>query len=269
MSIKYERAPVYEVVAELRWLPMGAAPAQQLSSIVNVAFTDGGALESFYMRFAAMLFGKGFEQTERVIPPGFLTPTHQVALRVRNSKLSSPVLYQVGPGVFTSNALAPYDGWDSFSAFTTDGIATMLAARPEAERDAPISHMEVRYMNAFSDVQMKGLTPSQFMQNVLGFASPVPAAIAKVATAPVQGLQFTFQVPVADDLILAMMVIDGKFVSGGTGQALGMNLGVISQAKIAPTVEAISAVLDRAHRAAHDFFESLINPIRHELLPKE
>src|SRR5258708_40179579 len=62
-DISFERAPVIEIIAELRWLP-APQPRNALTAGINIVTGP----EEFFKRFGSEAGKRGFSQSERIIP---------------------------------------------------------------------------------------------------------------------------------------------------------------------------------------------------------
>lgn len=119
MSATFENAPLVEIIAEIRWNPQ-MVPLQTVSghgpAAAPVMALNTNAFDEFFMRFGGEVYQKGFEQSERLVPSGFPMMLFQPVYRYRKSaSADASVLYQVGPGLFSANAIPPYKSWDTFS----------------------------------------------------------------------------------------------------------------------------------------------------------
>src|SRR5262245_7349847 len=119
-NISFKKAPVVELVAELRWAPSGddALPAG------NVTLAFGNQAEEFFQRFGNSVAKLNFTQTEKLIPAGLPPPWHHVAWRSRNPNDVNKLL-QVGAGIFSANALQPYRRWREFEPTIELGVKAL------------------------------------------------------------------------------------------------------------------------------------------------
>src|SRR5258708_14138092 len=103
MSLTFARAPLKEIVVELRWGPSQLTlQGQQQPGIPLLIPTLGGSkLDEFFMRLGSRLHQQGFQAVERLLPPGF-TMLHQPVYRYRKAAdpSPSPLLCRAGDGRF-------------------------------------------------------------------------------------------------------------------------------------------------------------------------
>src|SRR5258706_4086184 len=151
-DISFERAPVIEIIAELRWLP-APQPRNALTAGINIVTGP----EEFFKRFGSEAGKRGFSQSERLIPIDSGYVWQSAAWRFRPiGDLGS--LWQVGLGLFSANALQPYSRWTEFRPTVELGVATLLATRPAEEAMQPFAVINLRYLNAFSGELLGGKT---------------------------------------------------------------------------------------------------------------
>ncbi len=116
----FEKPPLIELIAELRWLPAGVpagsenALQQQMPAALFAGL--GRSSEQLYMRFAGLMGARGFLHSERLIPVGFPTLPFQPVYRYSKAgtKPGEPV-FQLGGGVFTAHVTPPYKSWMIFA----------------------------------------------------------------------------------------------------------------------------------------------------------
>ena len=122
-STVYKKAPLVEMVAEVRWdlAPLAAVPNAALDP-----FHDSlkGALTT-------ELAKGGFSLVEELVPAEvpreFLAG--QVVTRYRKSASEWPII-QLGPGVFTVNVDASYSGWATFRPYLELAFNALVSSHP-------------------------------------------------------------------------------------------------------------------------------------------
>lgn len=140
----FAKAPLVEIVAELRWQPSGQ-PLQLTQAgggagISPAVFIGDTTLEEFFLGFASHVNQLGFPRAERLVPSGVpLMPFRPVWRFRRSDNESAGVLYHIGPGLFSANAIPPYRSWRDFSPVVKSGVEALLKTRVESEKDAPFS----------------------------------------------------------------------------------------------------------------------------------
>src|SRR5262245_8686023 len=174
-NISFKKAPVIELVAELRWAPSGDGAM----AAGNVTLSLGTHAEEFFQRFANLVANAGFTQGERLVPSGVPLLVHHVAWRFRNP-VDANKLLQVGPGIFSANALQPYRRWRDFEPTIELGVKALLESRSPNETDQAFSSASLRYINAFSGHLLGGKQPAAFINDVLGFKQTLPTPISSL-----------------------------------------------------------------------------------------
>jgi uncharacterized protein (TIGR04255 family) len=174
-NISFKKAPVIELVAELRWTPAG----DDAMAAGNVALALGTQAEEFFQRFGNAVASDGFTQAERLVPSGVPLLVHHVVWRFRKPGDPNKLL-QVGPGLFSANALQPYRRWREFEPTIALGVKALLASRAGNETDLPFNSASLRYINAFSGDLLGGKGPAAFISDVLGFKQSMPTPISSL-----------------------------------------------------------------------------------------
>src|SRR5712692_4130655 len=141
MSLTFAKAPLLEIVVELRWVPPQITlQVQQQQGVVPLVIPTLGSskLDEFFMRLGGRLHQQGFLAVERLLPPGF-SMLHQPVYRYRKAAdpSPSPVLCQAGDGLFSVHGVPPYHSWEKFYAVVENGIRALLDARDSAQKDLP------------------------------------------------------------------------------------------------------------------------------------
>ncbi|RYH28896.1 MAG: TIGR04255 family protein, partial [Alcaligenaceae bacterium] len=176
MSLTFDVAPLVEIIAEVRWSDptafMVPGPLMGLSQPSN-------ATDEFFMRFGGRAYGSGFQRAERLVPPGFPVPIGQVVYRYRppedfHDEMARSALWQVGPGVFTANAVPPYRSWVEFSPLVRAGLEVLFETRPADVRNSPVSSVSLRYVDAFNHDLIGDSTFEKFLAEKLGFQVLLP-----------------------------------------------------------------------------------------------
>lgn len=254
-DVSFKIAPVVELIAELRWLPADMPPPVE----GHLTFAVGNDGAEFGMRFSNEVFRAGYSQAERVVPANFPVPLHQVVWRFRKPGDAGSLL-QVGAGVFSANALRPYRRWKDFRPTVQLGIAGMLAARPAADKAVPISALSLRYMNAFSDTLLKGHSPQDFLRDVLGLKTELPAGIASRADPALPtSSNSSFLVPLAGTKKTMSVNFGDGMVDGKPAAIYDVTVGETTPI---PADEAsIMAALDGSRNVIHACFLAMTKPL--------
>jgi uncharacterized protein (TIGR04255 family) len=267
MSITFAKAPLVELIAELRWIPQGSTaleptvPPQQ--TMMPTIFFGGTKQEEFYMRVGGVLHKHGFNRSERLMPAGLPFVLHQPVYRFRSeTEDRASVVYQVGYGIFSVHGVPPYHSWAKFLPFVKTGIEVLLESRADADAKQPFAQGTLRYIDFFGEEMMKGRDIPSFMSQVFGFSTTLPAALAKVASSKeVKSLYTKVVLPIkVGDL--SVSVGDGKF---NNQAGILLDTTASSSAEIAPELGAIMTMFDSAHDVTHNMFLELTKPL-HELM---
>lgn len=262
-----ENAPLVELIAELRWNPLRAPEGQVQAGGLGPTFvaTNPNQFDQFFMQFAGAIHGAGYTQAERLVPPGFPIMGQQPVYRFKEAAQgSTSSLYQVGPGVFTANAVPPYESWTQFGPVVEKGVRALLRARLREEADAPFFATNLRYIDAFGPALTEGRDIGRFVKEVLGIDLAIPKALTQhlqSGSAAKPSLQF--QIPMANGMLMTLSIGEGA-VNGQ--MAILMDTSVATTIDVQPNVEAVMAAFNHAQASISDSFLKLIGPILH-LMP--
>lgn len=261
MSATLQNAPLVELIAEIRWrgalevmYPFGEGPA---------LVTNAKALEEFYTRFGSHPNVMEFSQHERLVPveaPAFM---HQSVYRFK--KLNDEAcMYHVGPGVFSTNAIPPYQSWDKFAPVIKRGIEALLAARLEAESDQPFMAVSLRYIDLFGHELIDGKSSAEFIRDILGLRVAIPEALTEHCSNERDIKPFLqLQIPLKDAVIMSLSVGEGVAVNR---PGVIMDTSITTTVETSASIEAVMQALNNAHVILDSSFRKLIEPIKH-LMP--
>ncbi len=269
MTVTFGNAPLVEIIAELRWNPQ--PPPSQIAGGGNtpmaVMSVNTNALDEFFMRFGGEVYQQGFQRAERVVPTGFPFMLFQPVYRYRKATdLDAAVLYQAGAGMFSANAIPPYQSWDAFSPTVEAGIEAMLKTRSEAETAIPFSSISLRYLDAFGPNFTQGRDIGAFVRDVLGIKLDLPEGLSK-HVASGQSVKPAIQ--------LSLPLPNGMTMNVGIGEGMVNNeVTIIMDTTVGTTVEtapdkasAMSA-LNAARAVIHEMFFDLTKPIEGLMQPR-
>lgn len=265
MATTLGKAPLVELVAELKWVPAlttaqgdGGAPVMIPASLV-----DPSAAELFFTKFGGAIYQHGFKVVERLMPQGMILPPDQMVYRYRQADTGAPpVLLQIGTNQFSANALPPYTTWDEFRPWVEKGVKALMEVRPE---QAPFQ-VALRYIDAFRKDITEGRDATEFLSSVLGIKLELPKAYLRHAVKDGKvksAVQFT--VPLEG---MSMIVKAGDGVAGGEPVAV-IDTQVSMSGQVAPKVEGVMEAFDKARKTIHDSFFELVEPIMKNLEPKK
>ncbi|MGY8811456.1 MAG: TIGR04255 family protein [Pseudomonadales bacterium] len=263
---RYRNAPLVEVIVELHWNSGSDSPFAGAPTGIPAQFPifDSSSFEKLLSRFNEKLGQNGGVHSERLIPSGFPLMGGQVAHRLRRSP-NAAELYQLGPGVFTANAVPPYDSWSAFTPFLEEGISMLLSSRPENEQQTPFSNISLQYIDAFNESVVRGASPSEFIKNDLGFVLSTPDALEELKE-PGHPIKYNFQLntPIRDGLLLSLSVGEG---SANGSSAVVVHTNIQAASPIAPDINSILATLKLAQKVQNKIFQSMIVNIADRLEP--
>lgn len=267
MSRPRENAPLVELIAELRWevVPEPGSSTQIPSGPTLIAAQ--GKAESFFMNFAMEASALDHRLLERLVPPGFPVVSTQPVCRFRRTADGpSRTLYQVGLGIFSANAVPPYESWtEHFRAVVAQGVAALIRTRPEDERANPFTGLTLRYIDAFDERHTQGKAIDAFMREVFKIDISVPAAITQHLG---EGERITpmvqLQIPMAEGFVMGLSVSQGVIDSR---PVIILDCSVAATLPIVCNEEAVMDAFQNAHDAISTTFRQLIEPIEH-LMPE-
>ena len=261
-DISFENAPLIELVAELRWMPPGIVVQP---SVNQVMLAHGRLIDKFYSDFGSRVAQLGYTQSERLIPSDFAVPMHNVVCRYKKPGDNSSLL-QVGPGIFTANALRPYKRWSAFKGTVAAAVDALLATRPDAERECQFSAASLRYLNAFTEPLTAGKSSAQFISEVLGFGFSLPTAFrgladeAKPATTTANML-----LPIANTTkVMSIAVGDGML---DTSKAVLLDINVNETSQVAANSDAAMGAFNDSRDIIHKCFVEISKPIHGIMKP--
>lgn len=269
MSSAVENAPLVELIAEVRWEPgfQQSVPAGAPDGMAPLFLMPGPELEEFFMRFGGSMIAAGYSETERLVPGNFPLIMYQPVYRFKTKEEhSTKSLYQTGPGLFSANAVPPYESWDTFGPVVRKGLEILIAARTAKEADLPFTATNLRYIDAFGENLTEGRSVSDFIRDVLGIRIDLPTGVSQhLASGSKPKPSVQFQIPMANGVLLSLGVGEGM-ANGQT--AIMMDTSVATTLPVEPSVAAVMKAFDDAHKAIDATFRALIEPIKH-LMPKK
>jgi uncharacterized protein (TIGR04255 family) len=258
MPERFRYPPLVELIAELRWgSPLPAARPPNLMMLAT------GTHEEFFMRFGSRVVALGYEQVERLVPPGFPALPFQAIYRFR--KKAAPeqgtTVYQVGTGVFSANITPPYHSWEEFRPVVEDGVRILLETRNPAERELPFTSATLRYIDAFGKQFTEGRSPAVFIREALGFElKPPPAVCDEVAPNGEIRPSIQLQIPLKLGQQMSLALGEGS-VSGE--EAVVMDITVSNESSIAPNTSDAMVLFHSAHDVCHRVFVGTTRKLSH------
>lgn len=267
MSASVENAPLLELIAELRWKPAGLPQESGSSAGPAIIPPSAKGLHEFFMRFGAEVQAAGYTNVMRLVPDPFPMLAHQPVYRFNSqNEGGTKSLYQVGPGLFSANAVPPYESWSSFGPIVKAGVKALLKARDSAEHDAQFVGATLRYLDAFGPVLTEGRDSARFIREVLGIQIELPPALTQHLQAGAAWKPFLqFHIPVRPGVLLALAIGDGI---ANDAPAILMDTSVSFSSALPPEPVALMAAFDEAHDLIASAFKNLMAPISH-LMPQK
>jgi uncharacterized protein (TIGR04255 family) len=270
MNITFSKAPLVEIVAELRWSqqPEVMLQGQQSAGTTSplIAMNSSG-LDEFFMRFGGEVYQQGFQQTERIVPSGFPMMLFSPVVRYRKSdETYGSALYQAGPGMFSANAIPPYQSWDKFSPVVKSGIDALLKTRGTTDSNLPFTSVSLRYINAFGPELTQGRDIESFVRDVIGISVTLPLSISKLVAVG-QKIKPLFQlaIPLANNMGMNILIGEGVVHNQNT---ILMDITVVTSGEISADSNSAMNTLHAARAVIHDMFIELTTPI-HSLMQPE
>lgn len=271
MDETFRNAPLLEIIAELRWqapypsLPQAIQPLGGQSA--PTLLLGSTQVDSFLHRFGSEVYKLGFQRMERLFPSGLPMLQGQPVARYRSDAGDlSNVIYQVGAGIFSANAVPPYRSWKHFAPSVQAGLNALLQAREDHERTLPFDPVSLRYIDAFKPDLTGGRDVADFLSEVLKIELRLPDAIIR-HLAPDQSPKpfVNLTIPIVSGVI--RMTVGEAMVSGST--AILFDTTLSTNAPVNPEIPSIMSAFVSAHSIIHDIFMQLTAPIRHLMQPEQ
>jgi uncharacterized protein (TIGR04255 family) len=268
MNKTFSKAPLVEIVVELKWSPQPDMIQMQKPIGVSVPLMsmNSSKLDEFFMRFGEEIYQQGFQRAERVVPSGSPMMLFQPVYRYRkNKKTDGSVLYQTGPGLFSANATPPYRSWDEFAPLVLSGIDALLKARDETERNIPFTSVSLRYIDAFGPNLTEGRDINAFISDVLGISINLPTGLSKLVL-PGQKAKPLLQ------LSLPLTNNRNMYIGLGMGMVnnettIVMDTTVATSGEVLADTNTAMETLHAAREVIHELFLELTEPIQHLMQP--
>jgi uncharacterized protein (TIGR04255 family) len=275
----FSNPPLVELIAELRWIPGTASapiPAQGGANqlVQGVAIQQGVTiqfpltapyLEESFSRFSIQAAAQGFGMSERLIPTGFPLLPFTVVYRFRKPPAAGGnFLYQIGPGLFSANALPPYRDWDSFRPIVREGVQALLTSRPSAE-NGPFATVVLRYIDLFTEEFTEGKQSLRFLNEILGLKLELPNILSEQISdinAVQSGIQLSM--PLRNGLAMNLLLQNGA-AAGRPG--ILMSTEVLTVQPTPPDISAVMQSLESAHTSVRLTFMGLTEKLSARMQP--
>jgi uncharacterized protein (TIGR04255 family) len=267
MTVSFEKAPLKEIIAEVRWgtgnLPL-EIPVNQPFAIPASFFADS-AQEKLFIGLGEELSKIGYGRSERLTPAGFPAIPGQPVYRFQSNPPTEPVLFQAGLGQFSVHGVPPYKSWDEFLPTVKRGLDALLRVYPQVMGEQPFSSVTLRYIDFFEDDLIQGRDVIAFMSDILRIDIRIPnfvSAMAVKKNAENVFLKFSFPV---ESGALNINVGDGKF---NNRQGVLLDTSVAASKAIPARLDDALMVLSQSYEVLHELFLNLTEPIQHLMGPK-
>lgn len=265
MPITFKNSPLVELIVELKWdigvqQIAGAPPGAPAGVALNPA-----ECEAFFMRFTGPAFGAGYKQIERLVPHGFPLFAHQPVMRFRPGE-GKGLLFQVGPGILTVNAMPPYKSWADFEPEIRKALEALFQSRSAAENAQRFTGLNLRYLDAFSGGLTQQRTVANFLKEVLGIEVHLPEAVTRHATA-MEAIKpsVQVQVPMQNERLLSLSFGDG-FTNNSS--AYVMDTSIATLRPVEASADAVMNELTFARGVIHEMFFAMTKPLYDEMQPE-
>ena len=260
MGEHLENAPLLEIIAELRWTPKLDGSITSGPNMPVFFPTNPAGLDEFITKFAAGV-PQAFSDAERLVPPNFPLMMHQPIYRLRHrAEAKTASIFQVGAGLFSANAVPPYESWEDFREVIKEGVKSLLAARPAQEQELPFS-LTLRYIDAFDKRHAEGRSLAKFVSEILGIGVTLPTGLTQHLVAGEEAKPtLQVQIPMLKGMVMTFGIGEG-FANGQ--QVILADTSVLTSLDIPANVDAVMETFDFAHQCVSASFKSMTQPIRH------
>jgi len=263
MKERFDNPPLVELVAELRWRDVSLPPGLP-QGLPFPPFQE--AFEKQLPAMSSALAGKGYGASERLIPVGFPVPPETPIIRYRYSggeaeSQRNSIMFQLGAGLFTVNAVQPYKSWDEFSPVVADGVKVLLETQ---KNNIEGYSLLLRYFDAFEENLTGELSHIDFITRVFGFTFEAPGFLKKHSTTGVVAVP-TLQTSIPLGFgNLQMQMVQGE-IQGRPAYILENVVAIDGLASA--NVDEILGKFSEARNIIHDVFINLTASIRDKMKP--
>lgn len=261
MAVTFRKSPLVELIAEVRWEPTlgGSSPAPWL----NLVPQD---VDRLAIPFGGEIYQEGFRSSERLSPPG--VPVMQFAPLVRfRSQTDASVLFQLGHGTFSTNAVSPYHSWKRVRHRVELGLTALMKARAQVNEASAFSQVSLRYINAFGSDLTGGTSSYTFLRDVLKLSLSLPREMIDILAPQgsiIPNLQFT--APTIDGSQLAVTAADGLV---GQTKAVILDMTATKIGRLEADVTSLMSIYDAFRNTMHKLFFGMTRTIHDLLEPEE
>lgn len=267
MEIEFEKPPLVELIAEVRWGSPSFPNSSFYPEFPQNLMLSQDQNDDFFKCFGKKAALLGFSRSERLIPLNFpAMPFQPIFHYPRESSFGGTNVYQVGKGIFSAHATPPYRSWKDFFPVVRDGVEILLECRLENEKNLPFDVLNLRYIDAFTHPLTQDCKTIEFISKILGFGIKIPDAILNHAKDPdgiIPFIQLT--VPISYGQI-HVVIADGRV----NNEPSIICDTTISRTDITdPSIENVMETFDSIHDLMREIFLELTKPIHNLMKPKE
>jgi uncharacterized protein (TIGR04255 family) len=268
MMLSFEKAPLKEIIAEVRWgvgnINLELPPNQPVA--LPASFFADSAHERLFLSLGEELSKIGYGRSERLVPMGFPALPSQPVYRYQSNSVSSKsVLFQAGLGQFSVHGVPPYKSWEEFLPTVRDGLEALSRVYPLTVGEQALSLVTLRYIDFFEDELTLGRDVATFMSEVLSIPVQLPNFVTDIATkTTIEDLLLKFSLPVVAGT-LTVTAGEGRF---NNRPGVLLDTSVATRGATPPEVDKIVEVLNASYSVLHDLFINLTKPIQDLMQPK-
>lgn len=265
--LQFDKPPLIELVAELRWIALPPQVNAPLGFPQPMMATS--EIETFLSNFAQKSAESGWAASERLVPQGYPMLSYQPVYRVRSFKPEeSHMLYQLGAGLYSAHALPPYKNWEAFRPFAERGLGYLLDSRVGDDRNKDFFGVSLKYLDVFTKELVGDLSVGRFLTEILGFSLTIPPVLEEqIAEGRESEPTLAIQIPLKSGLDMRISLIGGAVA--GDRKGILMDTSVQSNGNVQADKNAVMAVWEEAHAAIRRTFVGLTTRIHSAMIPIE
>lgn len=257
MSENFPNAPLVELMAEVRWHAESPVVEDAVDVIEDMSFD--ATSDVLFQAFGHMMAAEGYLRSERLTPPGYPAPAGMAVYRFSSlGDDGEGVVFQIGSGVMSVNAIPPYRTWEHFQPKASLGLNVLLASWAEMNRPERFNKVSLRYIDSFTDEYLQGASRTRFLSDVLGFRLSIPEAFATHLDGTDENLFLQFSSGLNNG---GRIAVRAGHATVGNEDAVVMDT-TVSYSDGAPLeADAVLALLDSGHEVIHDTFVQLTKDV--------
>jgi uncharacterized protein (TIGR04255 family) len=249
----YEKPPLVEVIADLQW---------EITPVRSIPVPNSG-VDPFFSQTTNALKAHPllaeYAHHESLTPPDVPLEffAYQPLVRFRKAANTWP-LYQLGPGLWSTNITPPYQGWAEFRPILRNGLKALSECYPAYAQTLRLRRAELRYLDAFPLANTQ-TGYAEFVKKALLLNATLPAPIVQCAGHPTavafQG-EFSFPIGTTANLSGGIKLSPGA-VKGQRSAILELAARSAGSPQSMDPDELL-ACFDELHYYVRSWFEDLI-----------